>query len=204
MGRRLLISVCAFVVMLGVIGGFRLARPRHVVVEYDVLVAAKPVVAKIDHGSATRVVTATATELKELVREAIGLVRSTAAEHPNRLIVIELVAPVISFDSLRATDQHAVQRAAPTQSGRPRADAAHHNQSSGPPVHDTGVTSLAEARARVLEPFLPARNAGRTAGGPAGAGVRFPHKTCANFSEDQICLSRSAAGGMSVSQSAEK
>lgn len=58
MVRRLVISACAFVVMLGVIGGFRLAQPSRVGVEYDVLVAAKPVVVKIDHRSATRVVTA--------------------------------------------------------------------------------------------------------------------------------------------------
>ena len=167
MGRRLLISVCAFVVMLGVIGGFRLARPRHVVVEYDVLVAAKPVAAKIDHGSATRVVTATATELKELVRDAVGLVRSTAAEHPNRLIVIELVAPVISFDSLRATDQHAVQRAATTLSGRPGADAAHLYESSVARFLDRVVTAAANPRVSVLG--LPAE--------PGAAGIEAARRT---------------------------
>ncbi len=107
MVRRLVISVCAFGITLGVIGGFRLARQSRVAVEYDVLVATTPVVVQIDHGSARRVVTASPTRLKGLVRDAVAQVRAAAAEHPDRLIVI---APAISYDSLPASDQRAVGR----------------------------------------------------------------------------------------------
>ncbi len=162
MARRLVISVCGFVVMLGVIGGFRLARPGHMVVEYDVLVAAKPVVVKINHGSATRVVNATAAELEELVRDAVAMVRSTAAEHPNQLIVIDLVAPVISFDSLRATDQRAIRRAAGAG-----ADAAHTYETSVARFLHRVVTDAVNPRVSVLG--LPVE--------PGAAGIEAARRT---------------------------
>ena len=162
MVRRLAISACAFVVMLGVIGGFRLAQPSRVGVEYDVLVAAKPVVVKIDHRSATRVVTATATELEELVRDAVALVRSTAAEHPDRLIVIDLVTPVISFDSLRATEQREMQRAAGAA-----ADVAHIYETSVARFLHGIVTAAANPRVSVLG--LPVE--------PGAAGIEAARRT---------------------------
>ena len=145
MARRLLISACGFALMLGVIGGFRLARPGHVAVEYDVLVAVKPVIVKIDHRSASRLATATGTDIRELVRDAAALVRSAAAEHPQRLIVIEMVTPAISFDSLRAIDQRAMRRVAGAGT-----DAAHLYETSVAGFLQGIVTAAANPRVSVL------------------------------------------------------
>lgn len=160
LGRRLVIFACAFVVMLGVIGGLGLARHGSAVVEFDVLVATKPVIVKIDHGSATRVVTATAAEVSGLVREAVASVRATAAEHPQKLVVIELIAPTLSFGSLRAADQREQRRHAGP-------DAAH--------VYETAVARFLErvvqgaANRRVSVMGLPVE--------PGGAGVEAARRT---------------------------
>jgi hypothetical protein len=110
MGHRLVISVCAFGLTLAIIGGFRLSGQRRVAVQYDVLVATTPVVVKIDHGSARGVMNASTTKLKELVGDAVALIRTAAAEHPDRLIVIDMIAPVLSYESLSDSDQRALRR----------------------------------------------------------------------------------------------
>lgn len=159
-GRRLVISACAFAVMLGVIGGLGLARNGAAAVEFDVLVATKPVVVRIDHGSATRVVTATAAEVSGLVRKAVASVRSTAAEHPQKLVVIELIAPRLSFGSLRPADQRELRR-------RAGPDAAH--------VYETAVAQFLErvvqgaASRRVSVMGLPVE--------PGGAGIEAARRT---------------------------
>jgi hypothetical protein len=110
MGRRLVISVCVFGLMLAIIAGFRVSGQRRVAARYDDLVAPTPVVVKIDHGSARRVVNASTTKLTELVRDAVSLIRTAAAEHPNRPIVIDMIAPAINYDSLSESDQRAMRR----------------------------------------------------------------------------------------------
>ena len=159
-GRRLVIPVCVLVVMLGVIGAYLLDRYGSAVAPLDVLVATKPVVVEIDHGSATRVVTASAAEVDELVRETVASVRAAAAEHPERLIVIEPIAPALSFGSLRAAEQRESRRHAGP-------DAAH--------VYETAVARFLErvvegaANRRVSVMGLPVE--------PGGGGIEAATRT---------------------------
>lgn len=108
--RRLLIGAAALVVALGVIGAFRMGGRSPLVIEYDVLVARKPAIVRIDHGPAQAFASLPVPEHEELVAGAVRSVREAAAAHPDSLIVIDPVSPVISFGSLSASDQRQLSR----------------------------------------------------------------------------------------------
>ena len=97
------------VVLIAVTGVVLIDRgPR--VIEYDVVPARKPFVVEIDHGPAPRIMAVDVQEFDALVGETVDTVVEAARNHPDRLIVIDLVSPSISFASLSACDQRMVER----------------------------------------------------------------------------------------------
>ncbi len=99
-------AVVAAVAVFGFIGD---RAPR--AIEYEVHPAREPVIVTLNWGPAGRVVLGSTQERDRCVDEAARSVLDAGRSHPDRLIVIELESPPISFASLSTSDRQELQRA---------------------------------------------------------------------------------------------
>jgi hypothetical protein len=86
-------------------------------IAYEVLAAREPVIVKIDCGPARSVVLGEAGVQDQCVNDAVRSVRDADRAHPDRLIVIDLQSPPISFTSLLPNDQTELRRALGASAG---------------------------------------------------------------------------------------
>ena len=108
--RWLLIAGGVLGVVLIAVTGVALIDRGPRVIEYEVLPARKPFLVEIDHGPALRIMAVDVQDFDALVGETVDPVVEAARDHPDRLIVIDLVSPSISFALLSASDQRMVER----------------------------------------------------------------------------------------------
>ena len=100
--RRILIG--AVLVALAAVVGYRVIISKAYLSDFEILAARKPVVVTIDCGPPRRIALASSRQRDGIVKQAVRAVLKAARADPDHLIVIVL-APAISFNSLRASDQ---------------------------------------------------------------------------------------------------
>jgi hypothetical protein len=115
--RRIVAAAGALAAVAAAIVAWRLVAPDAHAVAFEILAAREPFVVRIDCGPATGVVLGDDAAQERCVSEAATSVLAADRAHPDRLVVIELVSPPISFTSLRLADQKEMRRALGASAG---------------------------------------------------------------------------------------
>ncbi len=115
--RRMLLAGGALAIAAAAIVTWWLISRNPLSMPYEVLAAREPFMVKVDCGPARTFVLAEAREHDQCVNDAVKSVRDAERAHPDRLIVIDLQSPPISFTSLMPNDQSELRRALGASAG---------------------------------------------------------------------------------------
>ncbi len=115
--RRLLLAGAALALTAAAIVTWSLVGGNAHSIAYEVLAARDPFIVKIDCGPAKSVALGEAREHDQCVNDAVKSIRDAERAHPDRLIVIDLQSPPISFTSLLPNDQKELRRALGASAG---------------------------------------------------------------------------------------